>query len=59
MFIMFDMHVHVCMCANMHACMHVCVCACACMHVCVHGASHTSTPTHTHPTPIRPPTTSG
>ena len=35
MFIMFNMHVHVCV----HACMHA--------HVCLHGAFHIPTPTHT------------
>ena len=37
MFIMFNMHVHVCV----HACMHA--------HVCLHGALHISTPPSTHP----------
>ena len=40
MFIMFSMHVHVCV----HACMYA--------HVCLHGALHIPTPTHT---PIHPP----
>ena len=35
MFIMFNMHVHVCV----HACMHA--------HVCLHGALHIPKPTHT------------
>ena len=44
MFIMFNMHVHVCV----HACMHA--------HVCLHGALHIPTPTHTPhpPTPSTP-----
>ena len=41
MFIMFNMHVHVCV----HACMHA--------HVCLHGALHIPTPPSTH-TPIHP-----
>ena len=40
MFIMFNMHVHVCLNACMHA------------HVCLHGALHIPIPTHT---PIHPP----
>ena len=35
MFIIFNMHVHVCV----HACMHA--------HVCLHGAFHIPTPTYT------------
>ena len=40
MFIMFNMHVHVCVHAFMHA------------HVCLHGILHIATATHT---PIHPP----
>ena len=38
MFIMFNMHVHMCV----HTCMHA--------HVYLHGAFHTPTPPSTHPT---------
>ena len=40
MFIMFNMHVHVCVYASIH------------VYVCLHGALHIPTPTHT---PIHPP----